>query len=316
MRVAIGVELDPAEWERLRRDFPTVEFVDAAADAGGDGIRDCEALFGSIPTPEQLETAAGLHWVQAYSAGINRFPLDRLRDRNILLTTASGAHVTQITENILGLMLAFAIRLPAFIRAQQAGHWERGEIASGKFELAGSTLLVAGLGALGAGLAKRAKCLGMQVIGIRNRALPAPEGVDELVTRARLLTALPRADHVALCLPLTEETTGFLGELELRAMKPSAYVYNVGRGQSIDRAALLQALDQGWIAGAGLDVTDPEPLPADDPLWAYSNVILTQHTSGASRHQDRRVTDIFADNLRRYLKGEPLTNVVDFDRGY
>jgi phosphoglycerate dehydrogenase-like enzyme len=317
MRVAITFELDPDQWERLRRDFPEVEFVEALGEAGiNEAIPSADVVFGGSLTGEQLSAAVRLRWVQAFSAGINRFPLDDLRTRAVTLTTASGAHSIQIAENILGMMLAFAIRLPDFFQAQQARHWERGEIASTKFELDGATLLVAGLGGLGIGLSKKSSCLGMRVIGVRNRPLAPPEGVDEVVTRDRLLDALGRADHVALCLPLTQETTDFLGEQELRAMKPSAYVYNAGRGKSINREALLRALREGWIAGAGLDVTDPEPLPPEDPLWSFPNVILTQHTSGASRCQDRRVTDIFAKNLRRFLNGAPLTNVVDFDRGY
>jgi phosphoglycerate dehydrogenase-like enzyme len=192
----------------------------------------------------------------------------------------------------------------------------KADISSTKFELDGATLLIAGLGGIGAGLAQKAKGLGMHVLGVRKRDVPPPPGVDEILTQDRLHEGLGRADHVALCLPLTDETTGYLGEAELRAMKPSAYVYNVGRGKSIDREALLQALREGWIAGAGLDVTDPEPLPSDDPLWSFPNVLLSQHTSGSSHQLDRRVTDIFAANLRRFLNNEPLENLVDYTLGY
>lgn len=317
MRVVIGMSLEPEQVERLRRDFPDVDFVEAE---GGDALLQAlpgsEVLFGGRLKPDHLEAASSLRWIQAFSAGVNHFPMEELRRRAILLTNASGAHEIPIAENILAMMLAFAIRLPDFIRAQERREWERGDLASDKFELSGGTLLIAGLGGIGSGLAVRAKALGMHVLGVRNRPLPPPPGVDEVYTPERLIEVLPRADHVALCLPLTQETTGYLGERELRLMKPSAHVYNVGRGQSIDRAALLRALEEGWIAGAGLDVTDPEPLPADDPLWGFPNVILSQHTSGSSSQLDRRVTDLFAANLRQFVRGEPLINLVDYSLGY
>jgi phosphoglycerate dehydrogenase-like enzyme len=131
-----------------------------------------------------------------------------------------------------------------------------------------------------------------------------------------LRQAIPTADHVALCLPLTDETRGLISTPELRAFKPSAYIYNVGRGASIDAAALKRALQEGWIAGAGLDVTDPEPLPDDSYLWEMPNVILSQHTSGNSPFNADRITSIFVRNLDRYLAGEPLTNQVKKERGY
>jgi phosphoglycerate dehydrogenase-like enzyme len=176
-------------------------------------------------------------------------------------------------------------------------------------------LCVLGLGDIGGALATRALALGMRVVGVRRggRAFP---GLAATYTPDRLLEALPQADHVALCLPLTSETRAIVGEREFVAMRPTAYIYNVGRGASIDPDALLRALQSGRIAGAGLDVTSPEPLPDDSPLWDMPNVILTQHVSGDSPYNAHRITTIFADNLRRYLAGEPLQNLVDKARGY
>jgi phosphoglycerate dehydrogenase-like enzyme len=140
--------------------------------------------------------------------------------------------------------------------------------------------------------------------------------VDVLYPVEKLHTPLAAADHVALCLPLTPETTAIIGEAELRAMQPHAFIYNVGRGASIEPAALNRALREGWIAGAGLDVTDPEPLPPDSPLWDADNVILSLHTSGTSPRNVDRITDLFAENLRRYLDGAPLCNEIDPVQSY
>jgi phosphoglycerate dehydrogenase-like enzyme len=317
VRVVVGVELEPEQLARIRGLFPVAEIVYAPANEElRAAMPDAEVLFGGRGHADLLPLAPRLRWIQTYSAGVNGMPMEALAARSILLTNASGAHGAQIAENILALMLAFAIRLPLLVRAQTSHDWIARDFDGKKFVLEGQTLLIAGLGGIGAALARKAAGLGLHVIGVRHRDLAPPEGVSELVPAARLRDALARADHVALCLPLTPETTGFLGEAEFRAMKQTAHVYNVGRGQSIDRESLFRALREGWIAGAGLDVTDPEPLPPDDPLWDFPNVILTQHTSGGTPDLDRRVTDIFLDNLRRYLDGEPLRNLIDYGRGY
>ncbi len=317
LRVMLATRLDDHDTIRLKAGFPTVDFVEAYEDEDVTRqIPSCEAIFTGRIATETLANAPKLRWVHARSAGVNGYPLRELADRGILLTTSSGAHGTPIAENILAMMLAFATRLHLLRDAQNQCHWEKGEIGDHKFELEGQTLLVIGLGGIGAALARKASALRLNVIGMRRSGGPAPEWVDELIPSAKLMEALPRADHIALCLPLTPETTAFLTAEHFGAMKPSAYVYNVGRGKSIEREALLRALNDGWIAGAGLDVTDPEPLAPDDPLWSFPNVILTQHTSGGSPKNSNRVTDIFMDNLVRYMNREPLLNVVDLRGEY
>jgi D-2-hydroxyacid dehydrogenase (NADP+) len=317
MKVILATQLKPEDAQRLRLAFPQVTFLEAYnEEAIQSVIADGEAIFGGHITAGLLERAERLKWIQTRSAGINHLPTAEIWKRNILLTNASGAHGVPIAENILALMLAFAIRLPSLLEAQRERIWSPERAWREKFTLYGQTLLVIGLGDLGAALAHRASALGMRVIGIRKRPLPPPAGVEQIYPRERIAEALAQADHVALCLPLTDETTGYMGELELRQMKRSAYLYNAGRGLTIASEPLLRALQEGWIAGAGLDVTDPEPLPADHPLWSLPNVILTQHTSGASPFNSRWVTDIFIENLRRYLHGEPLKNRVDPQLGY
>ncbi len=313
--VLIGEDVGAANLARLRRDFPTAafrfcldpaEFVAAAADA--------EIIFSKSFPAGSLTTASHLRWVQAGTAGVDRV-IAGLTGREVLLTNASGAHGVPMAELVLGMMLSFAAGLHTAMRAPADYDLPRVQILREKFELEGQTLCVLGLGDIGGTLARKAQALGMRVIGVRRGTEPFPY-VDAQVMPDRLLDVLPQADHLALCLPLTSETVGIVGAAELAAMKSSAYIYNVGRGSSIDPDPLIRALQSGRIAGAGLDVTDPEPLPADSPLWALPNVILSRHTSGSSPFNADRITALFAENLRRYLAGEPLLHQVDRQLGY
>ena len=311
----IGEDIGAANLARLGRDYPTVEFrfcLDAAEFVAAAAA--AEIIFSkSFPTGT-LCAATHLRWVQAGTAGVDRL-LTGLRGRDVLLTNASGAHGVPMAELVLGMMLGFAAGLHTASRAQADYASVRAQILREKFELEGQTICVLGLGDIGGTLARKAQALGMRVIGVRRGTDPAPH-VDAQFTPDRLLAVLPQADHLALCLPLTGATRGIVGMAELRAMQRSAYVYNVGRGSSIDAGALVQALQEGWIAGAGLDVTDPEPLPAGSPLWSMPNVILSRHTSGSSPFNSQRITTIFLENLGHYQRGAPLINVIDQARGY
>lgn len=316
LTVLVGEDVGQANLARMRTAYPQVnfcfcpakdDFVAAAAAA--------DILFSKRFPPEALTRARRLRWVQAGTAGVDRLLAQGLDQRDVLLTNASGAHGVPMAELILSMMMAFATGLHTLIRAQPQRGRVGQQVIGDKFELAGQTLCVVGLGDIGGTLARKGRALGLRVLGIRRSAQPSPD-VDACYLSGERLQVLPQADHVALCLPLTAETRGLVGEAELRAMKPSAYIYNVGRGGSIDANALLRALDAGWIAGAGLDVTDPEPLPDDSPLWKRPNVILSQHTSGSSPYNADRITTIFLENLGRYLRDEPLLHVVDKALGY
>ena len=278
-------------------------------------LPEVEIATGHVP-PTLLARMPKLRWYQQWGAGADwllRHP--EIAARDFTLTNASGVHAIQISEHILALMLAFARHLPEAIRAQARGEWERQE-REGLFELAGKTMVLIGVGAIGGRTARLAAALDMRVIGVRrNAGEPAP-GVARMVGPDRLHEVLPVADFVVLTVPLTPETRHMIGERELRAMKPSAFIFNIGRGGTIDEDALIRALRAGWIAGAGLDVFEKEPLPADSPLWQMENVIITAHYSGATPHYSERALAIFLDNLRRYRAGEPLRNVVDRQLGY
>jgi phosphoglycerate dehydrogenase-like enzyme len=315
--VVIGEDVGLGNVERLQRAYPDIDFrFHPAHDSLIAAVPEADVIFTKYLPAEAIRAAARLRWVQAGIAGIEGMLANGLRERReVILTNARGAHGIPMAEIVLAMMLAFATGLHTLIRAQGRRERVRDQVVRTKFELHGQTLCVLGLGDIGGTLAHKAKALGMRVLGVRASEEPFP-GIDAQYTPDVLLGALPLADHVALCLPLTSQTRKLVGEAELRAMKPTAYIYNVGRGRSIDAEALLQALRQGWIAGAGLDVSDPEPLPADSPLWDAPNVILSQHTSGSSPLNAQRITDIFMENLGRYLRGQPLENLIDPDVGY
>lgn len=314
--VIIGEAIGEENVTRLSQEHPELEFrYCVEADAYLANVADAEIIFSKQFPPGTLDRAQQVRWIQAGTAGINHLLAAGIADREIILTNARGAHGTPIAEQTLALMFAFANRLPTLLQAQKRQQNVKAQVIADKFELAGQTILVVGLGDIGGTLAEKAKSLGLRVLGVRRTTQPFL-GLDAQYTPEQLLEILPQADHVALCLPLTDATTAIIGEAELRAMKSSAYIYNVGRGASIEPNALIRALREGWIAGAGLDCTEPEPLPTDSPLWAMDNVILAQHTSGSSPYNANRITEIFLDNLARYQAGEPLRNVVDTTLGY
>jgi phosphoglycerate dehydrogenase-like enzyme len=278
-------------------------------------LDDIEIAVGGFPN-RLLPRARNLRWIQQWGAGADwllRVP--EAAEMDFVLTSASGVHAIPISEQILAYLLAFARGLHRAICAQVRHEWHR-ETKETLFELAGQTLLLIGVGAIGGRTAKVAAALGMRVLGVRrDPSLNAPD-VEAMYSPERLLDALPEADFVVVTAPLTHETQGLIGERELRAMKPTAYIVNIGRGGTIHEDVLIRALQEGWIAGAGLDVFATEPLPADSPLWDMRNVIITGHYAGMTPQYDERALAIFLDNLRRYRAGQPLQNIVDKRLGY
>jgi len=278
-------------------------------------LDDIEISVCSFPT-DLLSKAPNLRWHQAWGAGVEwvlRYP--ELAESELIITNASGVHPIPISEHIFGLMLAFARDLPNQIRNQGQNRWQ-GPRNSALCELAGKTMLLIGVGAIGERTAEIAASFGMKVIGIRRNPEKSAPFIDTMVGSDALHQCLPQADFVVLTIPDTAETSSMIDEASLRSMKSSAYIINIGRGGTIDQDALIQALQEGWIGGAGLDVTDPEPLPEDSPLWGMENVIITAHYSGRTPHYTERALAIFLDNLERYVGGQALKNVVDKGLGY
>ncbi len=264
-----------------------------------------------------LLRARNLRWYQQWAAGADwllRYP--EAAEMNFVLTNASGIHAIPITEHIFALLLAFARKIGQSVRYQTRGEWMLDEQKRNVFELADKTMALIGVGAIGERTAQIAVAFGMRVLGVRRNPGRGAAGVETMVGPDRLLDVLPEADFVVITAPLTDETRGMIGERELRAMKPTAYLVNIGRGGIVKERALIRALEEGRIAGAGLDVFEEEPLPEDSPLWRMENVIVTAHYAGFTPRYDERAIAIFLDNLRRYKAGEPLRNVVDKKLGY
>lgn len=288
-----------------------------------------EVLYTSWLMPS-IDLVPNLKWVQGHFAGVDHF-LDNPLIRSVILTTASGVHAPPMAEYILMMMLAFAHRLPNMITYQQRVDWpkDRWSLFAPK-ELTDSTLGIVGYGSIGRETARLAKSFGMRVLATKrdvqikneqgwqlpNSGDSSAQYVDRLYSPDQLRSMLSDCDFVAVTVPLTAETEKMIGAAELRSMKRNAIVINVARGGVIDEAALIDALQNNLIGGAGLDVFEAEPLPVNSPLWKLPNVILSPHVSGFSAHYDERAMDLFAENLRRYLKGETLLNVVDMDKGY
>jgi phosphoglycerate dehydrogenase-like enzyme len=317
-RVGLAHSLAEADAQRLREAHPALRFEPLPATGWHGAAAEIQALLlgrGRLPVDELLDHAPKLRWIQTAGAGVDRLLTPRLRDSGIVLTNSSGVHAVAIAEHVLGLMLAFARQLPLLLQSQAASRWAQRPLR-GTFELQGQTLAVLGLGAIGAALAQKASAFGLRVLAVRRRPGPPPPGVERVVGFDGLDAVLREADHVAICLPLTDATRGLFDAPRLARLKPGAHLYNIGRGAIVDSHALLRALEGGRLAGAGLDVTDPEPLPTASRLWRHPRVIITSHTSGSAPHNAARVVDILIDNLGRAQRGEPLRNVVDLDAGY
>jgi len=232
-----------------------------------------------------------------------------------MVTNASGVHAVSVTEHLLSMMLAFARNLHLNVRAQARREWRR-ETMNALFELAGKRLLVVGLGAIGEHFARAARGLGMEVTGIRRHPDRASDAVARVYGTEHLHEELSKADFVVIILPATQDTRSLFSTREFEAMREGSYFINIGRGSIVDEPALIEALRKGRIRGAGLDVFETEPLPPDSPLWDMEQVIITPHTGGFTLEYFRRSWPIFTENLKRYIEGRPLLNVVNKAAGY
>jgi phosphoglycerate dehydrogenase-like enzyme len=301
----------------LRRHFPSVGFLHAGDDeAMVRLIGTAEVAYTSVLTPAAFAAAPRLRWVHSPAAGVGGMLFPAMRQSGVVLSNSRGMNAAAVAEHALMLMLAAARRLPEAVRAQADRRWIANEL-SGLPSLRGRTLLIAGLGAIGRELAGMAGGLGMRIMATtRELARPVPDGVAEVRDPSALASLLPAADFVVLAAPLTAETRGMIGAAELALMKPSAWLVNVARGKLVDEPALVDALGRGAIAGAALDVVEHEPLSPGSPLWSMPNVILTPHVAGFRQDYWEAATELFAANLRRYLDGEAVANIVDKRAGY
>jgi phosphoglycerate dehydrogenase-like enzyme len=299
----------------------------AAQDAEWDAlVARAEVMFDVFrPRSDRLlERAPRLRWIQFSSSGVAAFVQSAgLAAADVTVTNAAGIHARPLAEFVLFAMLYFAKRLPRVLADQRAHHWQRFALDT----LPGKTLGIVGLGRVGEEVARLARANGVRVVAIRRGAAArdeltgartdAPDLPSLVVHPPRGLAAvLAESDYVALTLPLTGETSGLIGEAQLALMKPGAVLINIARGRVVDESALVRALQSGHLGGAALDVFAVEPLPAESPLWDMPNVLVTPHSMSTALDENERLIDLFSDNLRRYLAGQPLRNVFDRARGY
>lgn len=273
-----------------------------------------DVILGNVPET-MLSGSPKLQWLQTNSAGVEGYIKPGVLAENTLLTNATGAYGLAISEHMLGMLLELFKKLELYRDAQKEGSWKSlGAVRA----VYGSTVLVLGMGDIGGEFGKRCKALGAKVIGVRRSPRQKPDYADEVHVMEDLDQLLPQADVVAITLPGTEATRGLMNRERLSKMKKGAVLLNVGRGYIVDTDALCDALESGHLSGAGVDVTDPEPLPADHPLWKVPTAVVTPHVSGHYhlRQTHERIVNIFAENLERFRKGEALRNQVDFATGY
>ncbi len=276
-------------------------------------LAEAEVIYGLWLPKNVVARAPKLKWVQMMFAGVDSF-LDQFRESPVMMTSVSGIHAVPISEVVFELMLMFAKRAPLCFQLKQERRWMRFTPAV----LCSKTVGIVGLGSIGKEVARLAKAFNMRVIATRRSVKKERRAryVDVLLPREQLPRLLSESDFVVLSLPLTPETKKLIGEKELRTMKPTAYLINVARGDIVDEEALLRALEEKWIAGAGLDVFSTEPLPVDSRFWELPNVIISPHIAGVMEDYFVRATGLFCENLRRYVSGERLINLVDKNKGY
>lgn len=337
------LHLDEAQLARLRSVSPRLDVRQQTLSPEEVWQQPTEHRFEEI-LPHELEVlythtapfdvrlTPRLRWVQLDSAGVNLLLNTPLWQSDITITSASGIHAIQIAEHVLAMLLAHAHHLPKAFRLQYEALWATGRALDAFIspEIHGQTLGILGYGAIGREVARLASTCGMHVIATKRRDRSpifdgwTPEGTgdpdgsipERFYDLEELHTMLPQCDALVLTLPLTRQTRSIIGSAELALMRPHALIVNIGRGALLDQDALIQALKARRLGGAALDVTDPEPLPPDNPLWQMENVIITPHVAGLSVHYNDRITELFSENLRRYLNGEPLLNTVRRELGY
>ena len=316
MKIVTSYDLSTENLSLAHAVAPTARFVAATTDEDTmREIEDADAYFGFGLNPEMIGRASKLRWIQLSSVGVESVLCPELLNSDIVLTNMRGATAINISEHVMSLILAFTRTLHTSMRNQSNKFWEDFRNLP-VLEISGETLGIIGLGSIGLQLAKRAHAFDMRILAVDPTQTEKPDYVESLWEMDRLHNMLAQSDFAAICCPLTPKTKGMMGAPEFRAMKSTAILVTIGRGQIINQAALVVALQTKEIAGAGLDVTDPEPLPQDSPLWEMDNVIITPHHAGVSPKSWERIFKIFCENLKRFVAGDTLTNIVDQTRGY
>lgn len=317
-RVLVTVPTEDRHKEMLQNAAPDFDFIYKSKEEGNPATKeDVDAvniLLGNV-NPDFLSGSEKLEWVQTNSAGVEPYIVEGVLHKNAKLTNATGAYGLAISEHMLGMYLEIIKKLELYRDAQKEESWESsGSVKS----IYGATVVVLGMGDIGGEFAARCKALGAYIIGVRRKDTEKPDYADEVVLTEDLDSVLGRADCLAISLPGTKQTAGMISRERIEKLKDGAVILNVGRGTIIDTEALCDALESGKLMGAGLDVTEPEPLPKGHRLWQIPTAVITPHISGFYHLKEthERIVKIFVENLEHFVKGEKLRNLVDFETGY
>ncbi len=316
----LAARLDAEELNELQEMAPNVVFLTGLTDEQALArAAEVDAVDAHLLTAEFLTAATNLRWVQSWSAGVDSYlKVEGLRDTDrIVLTNMQGVHGPAIAEHVMGSLLALTRKLPQLHTLQREGKWDR-QGAAGATTLAGRTMFVVGMGGIGSQVARRAHAFDMRVLAtVRNPARKTkPDFVAQMGGADDLDKFLGQAEVVVVALPLTAETEGLFDAAAFARMPVGSWFVNIGRGPIVVTGDLVAALKSGHLAGAALDVTDPEPLPSDHELWGMPNVIITPHVASRAELTGERRWDIIRENVRRFAQGEKLINVVDKKTGY
>jgi len=312
----------PQAWfvEKLRSEFPDTEVLYSAQKRDdAQALNGADVLIGWSLEREQLRAAENLRWIHSITAAVDQFFYPELISSEIALTNAGSVHGPVVAEHAIAMLLALAKKLPSAVRYQDRRKWAMEAIWNEQprpREVRGATLVVIGLGSIGAEVASLAAALKMHVIGVREHPERGTAGAHEVVGYDALDNAIGQADFVALAAPLTPRTRHLIDARRLQLFKPSAFLINVSRGALVDEAALVKALRDRRIAGAALDVFEQEPLSRWSPLWKMRQALITPHTAFLTENVWSRHYEVFTANLKRYMAGQTLEDVVDKSRGY
>lgn len=290
------------------------EILEPFTNPSREQVDSADIILGNVK-PEYINGSDKIKWLQTASAGVEPYIAPGVLGKNTILTNATGAYGLAIAEHMLGMHLEIIKKLSGYRDLQRENKWKTlGKVKS----IHGATIVVLGMGDIGGEYAKRCKALGAYIIGVRRSPRQKPDYADEVCLTADLDKVLPRADVLAISLPGTAETKGLIGKEKISLMKEGSIILNVGRGNIIDTEALCDALESGRLMGAGLDVTDPEPLPEGHRLWNLPTSVITPHISGYYNLQytHDKIVEITAENLRCFREGKPMRNIIDFSAGY
>lgn len=321
MKIAVTISLSDEQkrWFEEAAQGATLAFIDednpaVSIDEFTEVLKDADAIVGNIP-PAMVSTLTSLQWLQVGSAGTGSYMAPGVLPERVVLTNATGAYGLALSEHMLAQLLSMMKKLYTYYDQQKECYWkDEGAVTS----IYGSTAIITGFGDIGKEFGKRLKALGCHVIGIRRRSLEVPPEADEMGHLEDLPELVKRADIVANCLPDTPATRNLFGKDLFQHMKKGTWFVNVGRGNSVVQEELIDAVEKGIIAGASLDVTSPEPLPPDHPMWKVKNIFITPHVSGGYHLAEtkNRILRIACRNIRAYIAGKPLENIVDRETGY